>query len=102
VEKCLGGEPLAQRLRRRAILACELLDEEAIVLRIDDDRHPVMVLRRRAHHGRSADVDILDGKGVGCIRARADGAEGIEVDHHEVNRRDAMLGHDRVVDAAPS
>jgi hypothetical protein len=47
-----------------------------------------------------ADVDVLDRLGIGrrWRAALTVCSKGIEVDHHEVNRRDAVLGHDRIVD----
>jgi hypothetical protein len=63
-----------------------------VVGRIDDHGHVAVVLGRRAQHGRAADVDVLDG-----VRQRAvilgDGLlERVQVDHQQVDRRDAVLG----------
>ena len=54
-----------------------------------------MILGRSAHHRRTADIDVLDG-----VVERATGlghrlAEGIEIHHHQIDGRDAMLRHDR-------
>ena len=46
-----------------------------------------MVLRRRAHHRRAADVDLLDAlvdAGAGVHRL----AERVQVDHYQLERRD--------------
>ena len=51
-----------------------------------------MVLGRRAHHRRAADVDILDHRvAIGAAHHRAE--ERIEIDDDEIDRRDAMLLH---------
>jgi hypothetical protein len=58
-----------------------------------------MILGRRAHHGRPADVDIFDGLGSAAAGARDRLAEGIEIDDEKIDWRDVVLGHDRLVDA---
>ena len=51
-----------------------------------------MVLGRRTHHRRAADVDVLDHLvALGALRNGR--LEGIEVDHDQVDRTDIMLGH---------
>ena len=51
-----------------------------------------MVLRRGADHRRSADVDILDAFLETCALIDG-GLERIEIDHQEVDRRDAVRLH---------
>jgi len=58
-----------------------------------------MILGRRAHHGGSADVDVLDrifDRAAGLRDRRAT----VEVDDDQVDRRDVVLAHDGFVDAA--
>ena len=51
-----------------------------------------MVLGGGADHGRAADVDVLDrSREIGAARDRR--LEGVEVDDHEVDGRDAVLAH---------
>ena len=76
------------------------IEHFGIVGRIADDDHVFVVLGRRAQHGRATDIDVLDGGGQRAIRACGDGIEGIQVDHQQVDRADAMLAHHRIVDAA--
>jgi len=64
--------------------------------------HRGVILGRGAQHGGAADVDVLDRQGEVAVGARYGLLEGIEVDHHQVDRLDAVLGHHRVVGAAPS
>ncbi len=59
--------------------------------RIGDDGDIVIVLRRRPHHRRPADVDVLDDL---LVRAAGFGdgrLERIEVAHDQVDRRDLLL-----------
>ncbi len=60
-----------------------------VILRLDHHGHVAVVLGCGAHHGRPADVDILDAGGVvGAARDRL--LERIEIDHEQVDRRDAV------------
>jgi hypothetical protein len=61
-----------------------------------------VVLRRGAQQRGAADVDVLDRGRQVAVGPRDGLAERVEVDHHQVDRRDAVLGHDRVVGAAPA
>ncbi len=74
------GEPVAGRVsRRERAVAPQLLEDRAVVGRVDDDADVLVVLRRGPHHGRTAHVDELDRR----IRR-----ERIEVAHHEVDQAD--------------
>ena len=75
----------------------EGLDDAGVVAGVDHDGHIFVVLRRRADHGRAADVDVLDGVGQVAIRLGHGGFEGIEIDRDQVDRLDAVLVHHRAV-----
>ena len=67
-----------------------LLEHPVVARGVDDDGHAVVVLRRRADHRRSPDVDLLDalgGRGTGGDRL----GERVEVGHQQVERRDPEL-----------
>ena len=82
----LGREPLAVVERRRAAI------DQRIIGRIGDDRDIGVVLGRRSHHRRAADIDILDD--LVARSALRDGlGERIEIDHHQIDRADLMLLH---------
>ena len=103
VREGLGGQLCAQwrtRCRRRAPRARP--SSARVVGRIHDHRHGFVVLGRGAQHRRSADVDVLDRLLVAAVGARHRRRERVEVHHQQVDRRDAVLGHDRLVGAAPS
>ncbi len=60
----------------------------------------VPVLGRGTQHGRAADIDVLDGLFQRAIGFGDGRFEGIEIQHQQVDRRDAQLGHDCVIGAA--
>jgi len=59
-----------------------------------------MVFGRRAHHRRSADVDVLDGCGQVTVGFGHRLFEGIEVDDDQIDRADIMGAHDHVIGTA--
>ena len=88
----LGGHLLPQIERRGAPIVIDCGNQLAVVFRVGDHRHIAVVLGRRADHRRPADIDILDH--CGDLGAGSDSClEGIEVDHHQVDGADLMLGH---------
>ncbi len=55
-----------------------------------------MIFRRRADHGRAADVDLLDGFFRRYSFAGRRGLEGIQVDHDQLESQDAVFGQARM------
>ena len=80
----------------------EFREHRRIVGRIDHDRDGIVVLGGGAHHGWSADVDVLDGLSVAAGGACHGLGEGIEVHDQEVDAFDAMQRHDAFIDTAPA
>lgn len=61
-----------------------------VAVRVHDDGHRSMVLRRSAHHGWASDIDLLDGVIVGS--ARSNGLrEWVEVHDDELEWLDVQL-----------
>ena len=89
---CSANAAIAKRapgvVADRVVVGVELLEQRRVLRRLGDDGDERMVLRRRAHHRGTADVDGLD---VGALRER------VEVRHDEVERLDAVGGHVVVV-----
>ncbi len=77
---------------RTAMLA-QVAQNLFVAIRRSDHQHVAMVLRRRTHHARPADVDVLDRLFEGHIRPGDRPLEGIEVDADQVDRLDAVLLH---------
>ena len=92
----LGRHRAAELRPGGALGGLQLGQEGGIVRRIGDDGDEGVVLRRRSHHRRTADVDVLDHL-VARGPARHGLRERIEVDDDEVDRADAVLGHRRGV-----
>ena len=100
-----GGEPLTDRrvisrrqriglrgkgpaLRQRGFAA----RHRRIIGRVGDNRHMRMVLRRRAHHTRPADVDVFDDLvAAGALGHRR--RKRIQIHHHQIDRADFVLRH---------
>jgi hypothetical protein len=59
-----------------------------------------VVLGCRTDHGRAADVDVLDGGRQVAAWLVDGGFERVQVDRNQVDRLDAVLVHDGVVDTA--
>ena len=68
-----------------------------IIRRIHNDRDTVMILGRAAQHGRTADVDVLNRIMQAHVGLGHGGFEGIEIHHHQVNRRNAVRFHRALV-----
>ena len=77
------GRASAGSGRSTSPLGADLPEHGVVVGRVDDDGDAVVVLRRRPDHRRAADVDQVDA-GIG--------GERVEVDDHEVDRFDPVLG----------
>ncbi len=89
VRERLPGQPEPD-LHRRAARLVERGEHAVVVGRRGDDEHVLEVLRGGTDHRRPADVDVLD-QGLerrGGLRGRL--AEGVEIDDHEVDGRDAV------------
>src|SRR5580765_2065521 len=82
------------RLKRKTNrIPFQFLQYPVIVSRVDDNSHIPEVFRRRADHRGSTDFDILDYLVELDPRFRSRFFKGIEVDDHEVDWADLLLGH---------
>src|SRR5262249_32655928 len=88
-----GGEALPGGQGQPAVVLPHLVEHLAVLLGGGDHGHVVIVLGGGAQQGGAADVDVLDDLLVGPARPGDGGLEGVEVDHHQVDRLDAVLGH---------
>ena len=71
------------------------VDERCIVGRVADHRDEGVILRRRADHRGTADVDLLDGLSAGHAGPRHRRLEGIEIADDEIDLADRMGRRDR-------
>ena len=86
-----GGQTLAQ-LQRGGAIGLQGFQNLIDRILVDADGHIAVVLRGRADHGRSADVDVLDGGFKTAARGHG-GLERIEVDPGDIDAADAVFGH---------
>ena len=67
--------------------------QEGVVLAwAGEHRHIGVVFRRGTHHGWAADVDVFDRRGPAHSGIGHRFTEGIEVDHHHIDRIDCLGG----------
>ena len=88
----VGGEALARRHREAAVGAAQLVEDRVVALGGRHDGDVGVVLGRGAHHRRPADVDVLDHLGVARARPPGGALERVEVDAHELDELDVVLG----------
>ncbi len=82
-------------------MGSQLAQHSRVVTAIDHDSRVGMIFGAGAHHGRAADIDILDGIFERAIGLGDRGGKGVKIDDHHVDRRDVVFRHDRVILAAP-
>jgi hypothetical protein len=80
----------------------ELIQHIAIIRRVDHDGNGLVVLGGGAHHGRSADVDVLHRVLVAAARLGNRRREGVQIHGQQIDGVDFMLTHDRIINAAPA
>ena len=61
-----------------------------------------MILGGGAHHGRTADIDIVHCVVVAAVGARHRGGEGIEIDGQQIDGLDVVRAHHLFIEAAAS
>mmetsp|Transcript_17965 Transcript_17965/g.24704 ORF Transcript_17965/g.24704 Transcript_17965/m.24704 type:complete len:577 (-) Transcript_17965:277-2007(-) len=84
-----GGEPAAQRQRGLPLVLLHLGHQLRVLVRGRGDDHVLVVLRAGAQHAGPADVDVLDA--VVEVRPAGHGLlEGVQVEHHQVDRLHAV------------
>ena len=85
--------------RQCAGVGGQFLHQAGVLVRRGGHRHPGEILGRAAQHRRAADVDVLHRLGQAAVGAGGHRLERIQVQHQQVDRVDAVLGHHRLVDA---
>ena len=100
VRERLGRELLAHGDMGRALIGRQLVEQAAVIAGIDHHRDRGVILRRRAHHGRAADIDVLDRIVVAAVGPRHGRGKRVEIDREQIDRLDAVLAHDVLIDAA--
>jgi hypothetical protein len=97
----LLGQREASLVGQHAAVGLQLGEYRFIVLGFGDDADAAclvaMILGRRTNHGRAADINVLDRVDQGAILLRHGLRKWVEVDHHQIDGRDAVLLHGRRV-----
>src|SRR5208282_2768444 len=87
------SQPPLGLLGERAARAHHLVGDRAVIAGRGNHRNILKILCCRPDHRRAADIDVFNQ--LLEVRAQLGGSlfEGIQVDYHHVDSRDAMLGH---------
>jgi hypothetical protein len=80
-------------------LTAQGVDQRGVLPRVGQHRDMGPVLGGRAQHRRAADIDILDGLVQGAAGTRHRRLKGVEIEYQQVDGRDAVFGHHRIVHA---
>ncbi len=80
-------------MRKCAVFFLKLVSDGVVIARRSDNGDIVKVLGRRADHGRSADINVLDQFLEGNSRLGGSFLEGVEIHDYHVDWGDAVLGH---------
>ena len=101
------GSGVFKRLEHQVETLCvgqatglEVFQNAGVIAGIDHDGYVFVVFCSRTDHGRAADVDVFDGGRQVAAWLGDGGFERVEVNGYQVDRLDAVLAHDVVVDAA--
>ena len=97
VRERLRGQLAARVEAEIARRLAQLVEHEAVALGVDEHGDRGEVLGGRAHHRRPADVDRLDDIALARLAPRRHVPERVEVDDHEIDRLDAVLGQGGLV-----
>ena len=99
VFKSLDGEVKTGGRTDGIVVGIELLQQAGIVPGIHHDGDVPVVFRRRPHHGRPANIYVLNGFFVAAIRARHGRFKGIQVHHDHVDGSNTVVCHHLVIGA---
>ena len=91
------GAQLQTRLLLRVAFRLNLTQDAVIIAWIANDRHVIPVLRCRAQHRRTADIDLLDSLRHSRSLFGNRLTERIEIDAHKVDQLNAVLSQSRHV-----
>ena len=84
-----------------AVIGLELGQHRLVIGRIGQHGHGRMIFSGGAQQRGAADVDIFERLGKAAIGPRDGGLKGVQVDHEQIDRADAVGPHDGVIRAAP-
>ena len=92
-----NGEVEAGGQREGTFVGVHLINDGVVVAALNYDGDIFMVLRRGAHHGRAADIDVFH-RVFQRASFTSDGlGERVKVNDNHIDRRDTVLLHDTVI-----
>jgi hypothetical protein len=91
---------LESRRAREAAVRFDFGQHLSVLIGRGEHADVVPVFRRGAQHRRTADVDVFDRLLERAVRLCHRALERIQVQHQQIDRRDAQFGHHRVVGTA--
>ena len=80
----------------------QLRQHGVILIRTGHDGDGFEILSSRAHHGRTAYINVFDGFFQTAIQVAGNRFERIQVDHGHIDPRDILLIHHRIIITLPS
>ncbi len=89
-----------ETLRVGQATCLEAFQHPAVVTGVDHNSDVFMVLGCGTDHGRAADIDVFNSSRQIATRFGNRGFERVQVDRDQIDRLDAVLVHDGVVDTA--
>ncbi|MNN22236.1 hypothetical protein D3C81_1355870 [compost metagenome] len=91
------GQRKALRGGELAVVAVEFGQQRVVLVRAGGHGHAGEILGGAAQHCRAADIDVLNRIGQRAVGLGGDRLERIQVQHQQVDRRDAVLRHHRII-----
>ncbi len=85
-----------------AVVGPHFSQHPVVIAGIHHYGHRRVILGRRPQHSRPADVDVFNRVGQRAVRLGDRGLERIKIHHQQVDGRNAVLDHHRVILAAPA
>ena len=85
----------ARGAQRCALTCCHLAQDDCVVRRVHQHGHVFPIFGGRAQHRRATDVDVFNRVVKRAIGLGNRLGEGIQINHHQINRRDLMRLHQR-------
>jgi len=99
-DRAVVGSGMRKRLLRQietrgvgdgSVIGLHFGQHRSVVGRVGDDGNVAVVLCRRAHHGRAADVDVFDGILQRATRLGDGLRKRVQIYHHQVDRRNVVF-----------
>ena len=85
------------RLIEATVVSLKLNDEAVVIGWVYHYSHEAIIFGRCAQHSRAANIDVLDCRWQVAVWIRDGRLEGIEINHHQIDWRNIVFVHNRLV-----